>query len=249
VLEGNRFLRQQRRRDPARAHSGIDRPVTAPRIARFQNGPYGVFHRRARGGESTRTAPAGHRETVPWRAVFGNDRPVEVEIGCGDGHFLRATAARTPERNFIGLERATVLAHSACTALDEAALPNARVLCCDARCVVRWLIPDRSVAAYHLYFPDPWWKRRHHRRRLSTPAFASDLARTLASTGRVFVATDVADLFDAIAQSLTATGLVRTEPSAFDVETSFAARCAAVGRPIHRDVFVHTVPPFAPGSA
>jgi tRNA (guanine-N7-)-methyltransferase len=165
-----------------------------------------------------------------------------VEIGCGGGQFLRAVAARTPHRNFLGLERATGLASTACAALEQAALPNARVLCCDARCVVRWLVPDRSVAAYHLYFPDPWWKRRHHKRRLSTSAFAADLARTLAFGGQVFVATDVADLFRAIARSLTGAGLLHAETSAFDIETSFAARCAAAGRPIHRGVFAHASP-------
>jgi tRNA (guanine-N7-)-methyltransferase len=222
--------------------------VAAPRISRFQNDTSGVLHRGTRDGESPRSALANHQETVPWRAVFGNDRPVEVEIGCGGGQFLRAMAARTPHRNFFGLERATTLAASACVALEQAALPNARVLCCDARCVVRWLVPDRSVAAYHLYFPDPWWKRRHHKRRLSTAAFAADLARTLAFTGQVFVATDVADLFGAIARSLTGAGLLYAAPGVFDVETSFAVRCVAAGRPIHRGLFAHASAPPRPSA-
>jgi tRNA (guanine-N7-)-methyltransferase len=178
---------------------------------------------------------------VPWGALFGNDRPVEVELGCGRGAFLAAAAIATPERNFFGIERAAGLARAAWAALAATAVTNARVLAADGRCVVLHLVPPRSVSAYHLYFPDPWWKRRHHRRRLVDPAMAEALARTLVPGGRVHLATDVAGLYDAIAAELASAGLraaVADSPAAIPLPTRFAQRCASAGRPVLRAVFL-----------
>jgi tRNA (guanine-N7-)-methyltransferase len=181
-------------------------------------------------------------DPVPWRAVFGNDRPVEVEIGCGRGRFLCAAAAREPEHNFFGLEQGAGLTHLASAAIHTAALANARVIRCDARCVVHHLIADGSVAVYHLYFPDPWWKRRHRKRRLCTPAFAHDLARTLIPDGQVLVATDVPGLFAAIARAFAEADLIPATTAEFDPDTRFAVRCRTIERPIHRAVFMHAQP-------
>lgn len=137
-----------------------------------------------------------------WRGVFGNDHPVEVEIGPGTGSFLLPAAQRDPHINFLGIEwsrsRAVRLEH----AVSNMALRNVRIINADATCALRTLIPTESVAAYHVYFPDPWWKRRHHRRRLFTPPFAAVLARTLAPAGRLYVATDVEMVFARILESL-----------------------------------------------
>ena len=146
-----------------------------------------------------------------WREVFGNDRPVEVEIGSGTGTFLLSAARANPSSNFFGLERSRTRARQVAELIAAHGLPNARVLAADATCIVTRLIAPASVSAYHIYFPDPWWKRRHHRRRLFTPELAAALSRTLQPGGRVFVATDV----DTVYQLATATlsiGLSR-EPS------------------------------------
>jgi tRNA (guanine-N7-)-methyltransferase len=172
-----------------------------------------------------------------WRAVFGNDAPVEIEIGCGKGTFLVAAAGRDRNRNFLGLERAPRLAVAAARTLADAGLTNARVLCCDAGCVVTHLLPARAVAAYHLYFPDPWWKRRHHKRRVYTSRFAAAVSRTLSSGGRVYVATDVGPMLDLIRERFAGAGLVPLPESLPPPRTVFARRCGEEGRPVHQAVF------------
>ncbi len=186
--------------------------------------------------------PAGpegaYRGEELWRCVFGNDAPVEIEIGCGKGSFLLEAAHRTPGRNFLGLERAPRLVRRAERALTDGGIANARVLCCDAGWVIAFLLPARCVAAYHLYFPDPWWKRRHHKRRVYTGRLAAALVRTLAPGGRVSVATDVAPLLDLIRERFLRAGLVALPESPAPPRTTFARRCAEAGRPLHRAAFV-----------
>ena len=131
-----------------------------------------------------------------WRVVFGDDRPVEVEIGPGRGDVLLAFAARQPDRGFFGIERSTGVADAIVARAAALGLHNVRAVGGDARCIVERLVPAASVAAYHIYFPDPWWKRRHFRRRLFTPAFVAALARTLIPGGRLFTATDVDEVFE-----------------------------------------------------
>lgn len=127
-----------------------------------------------------------------WRCVFGNEAPVEVEIGCGDGVFLETWAGRHRSRNFLGLERSPSKARRLAERFAKRSMPNVRTLQGDARCLVSTLVPDASVAAYHVYFPDPWPKRGHAPRRIFTPPFVSALARTLVPGGRLWFATDVA---------------------------------------------------------
>jgi tRNA (guanine-N7-)-methyltransferase len=86
-------------------------------------------------------------------------------------------------------------------------LENVRVIAADVRCVVARLVPDASVAAYHVYFPDPWPKTRHRKRRLATDGFAADIARTLVPGGEVHVASDLRALVDRLAAVLTGAGL------------------------------------------
>jgi len=140
--------------------------------------------------------------TALWDFVFGNRNPVEVEIGPGTGTFLLAAAARDPQVNFLGIEHSHSRAARLAATLETHALPNARVIAADAACVLAGLVPGGSVAAYHIYFPDPWWKRRHFRRRLLTPALAATLAHTLADGGHIYVATDVPDVFALALQTL-----------------------------------------------
>lgn len=179
-----------------------------------------------------------HAEPTLWRDVFGNERPVEVEIGCAKGTFLLAAAQATPERNFMGLERSVSLAAAAQAALNRAQLDNARVLCCDARCVVMHLIPPNSVAGYHLYFPDPWWKRRHHKRRVYSAGFAAAVARTLRPRGQIAVATDVPGVLAVLERRFTDAGLRPAPARPASLSTTFASRCIEGARPVHHATFV-----------
>jgi tRNA (guanine-N7-)-methyltransferase len=166
-----------------------------------------------------------------------------VEIGCGRGGFLVAAARAAPSRNFMGLERSQGLVTAARAAVTAARVGNARVLCCDARCVITFLVADASVAAYHLYFPDPWWKRRHHKRRLLTPSFCAALARTLAPGGLLHLASDVPHLVAAFGLGLRAAGLEAASANAVP-PTRFSARCLSAHRTVYSVAFErrrHTV--------
>jgi tRNA (guanine-N7-)-methyltransferase len=118
---------------------------------------------------------------VPWDAVFGNDRPVEVEIGPGRGDLLLAAAVAAPTTNFFAVERGARAAEAIMRAARARGLANVCVVAGDARCVVARFVPAQSVAAYRVFFPDPWPKTRHRHRRLMTDGFAGALASDLAS--------------------------------------------------------------------
>ena len=142
-----------------------------------------------------------------WPEIFGDDRPVEVEIGPGRGETLLAFAAARPETNFFAIERIPGAAEAIMARAGARRLANVRVVAADARCVVGRLVGERSVAAYHLYFPDPWPKTRHRGRRLANPGFARDLARTLTPGGTVHVASDLAALVADLVALLARAGL------------------------------------------
>jgi tRNA (guanine-N7-)-methyltransferase len=167
---------------------------------------------------------------VPWTAVFGDPRPVEVEIGPGRGERVLAAAAARPSVNFFGIE----VRGGAAQAINERAarlgLRNVRVVAGDVRWIFR-LVADGSVAAYHIHFPDPWPKTRHRERRLATPAFAREIARTLAPGAAVHVASDLPPVVEAFVRQLSAEGLVRV-PDATPPrgpKSSFEQRYARTG--------------------
>ncbi|MEX0613133.1 MAG: methyltransferase domain-containing protein, partial [Pirellulales bacterium] len=104
----------------------------------------------------------------PWDAavLFGRVAPLEVEVGSGKGLFLQTAAAAMPERNFLGIEIAPKYARFAAARLARQALTNAVVIHGDAQRLFAELLPEDSLSAVHVYFPDPWWKKRHHKRRV-----------------------------------------------------------------------------------
>jgi len=169
---------------------------------------------------------------VSWSDVFGNDAPVEVEIGPGRGEMLLAYAAASPAVNFFAIERSAGRAAAIDAKATALGLRNVRVLAGDARCIVAHAIADGSVRAYHVYFPDPWPKRRHHHRRLAHGALAEHLARTLAPDGVLHVASDLPELVDELARRLVRAGLVRDPGATAAVDrptTSFERRYAIAG--------------------
>lgn len=158
-----------------------------------------------------------------WTAIFERAAPVEVEIGPGTGTFLCREAAQRPAVNFFAIEASRSRAVRVSALVEQQGLRNVRIVHAPAQCVVR-LIPDASVSAYHIYFPDPWWKRRHHKRRLFTPDFARDLARTLVAGGLVYLATDVLSVWRLAKECLESSGVTlsalptrpRPSPTAFE---------------------------------
>ena len=130
---------------------------------------------------------------LDWPAVFGRRAPVILEIGFGNGEALVAAAAAHPENNYLGIEVHRPGAGSLLRRVEEEGLTNVRVMLGDASDVLARRVPDASLAAVRLFFPDPWPKKRHHKRRLVQPDFAALVTRKLELGGYFHLATDWPD--------------------------------------------------------
>jgi tRNA (guanine-N7-)-methyltransferase len=136
--------------------------------------------------------------SIDWKALFGNEHPVALDVGCGRGLFLLSAAEANPGINYLGIELDYKEGRRAARRLHKRSLPNARVLGGDARIALSQLVPRESVSAVHVYFPDPWWKRKHKRRRLFTDEFVDLAAAVLKSGAALHSWTDVEDYFQVI---------------------------------------------------
>ena len=123
-------------------------------------------------------------------AVFGRRAPRILEIGFGNGESLAEIAAHHPENDYIGIEVHRPGVGHLLMKMEELGLNNIRVLCADAVEVLEKRIPDASLDALYLFFPDPWHKKRHHKRRQVRPEWAQLVRRKLKIGGRLHMATD-----------------------------------------------------------
>ena len=128
--------------------------------------------------------------------IFGRAGPLHVDLGCGDGSFLFSLAQRHPEKNFLGVERLALRVAKACRKANK--IGNMRVLRLETMYAVEFLLPPQSVETFYLLFPDPWPKRRHHRRRIVTKVFLDSIHRALEPNGILRIATDHFDYFQQI---------------------------------------------------
>ena len=167
--------------------------------------------------------------------IFSRVAPVEIDLGCGDGTFLTAMAQENPAHNFLGIERLLGRVRSVCRKVARLDLKNARVLRMESSYAVTNLLPAGSVTAFHLLFPDPWPKRRHHRRRAFTHEFLFSIHRALIAEGLFRVATDHADYFRQIEKVIAATDIfaISREQNDFP-SSSFEQKYVARGLSIHR---------------
>lgn len=191
---------------------------------------------------------------IDWKALFGNTHPVEVEIGFGKGRFLLEASKRYPKVNYIGIERAQkyveltrerfekYIRHFS---VDRASgtFSNVRLAWTDANYFLTRYVPVASVQAYHIYFPDPWPKKRQRKRRIfRNQDFLEALTRTLnADGGRLYVVTDYAEYFSEIQERLAdLEGLhpidANLKPDR-DIATNFEAKYILEGRLIYRAVY------------
>jgi len=188
--------------------------------------------------ESVMVATDGAAFALDLAALFGRSAPLEIEVGAGRGDFLIERAAACPERDFLAVELAASVARLMAARAGRRALRNLRVLVADARTIVNLMLPAASVAAYHIYFPDPWPKARHGKHRMLSPATVAGLARTLAPGGRIHVASDVEEWAAAIFAMLGAGGLVAAGGEAAGARfTGFARKYIEAGKPIHAASF------------
>lgn len=130
---------------------------------------------------------------LDFNAVFGRCAPVILEIGFGNGESLAGMASEHPERNYIGIEVHRPGVGYLLNRIQELGLENLRVACRDANEVLQQQIPDACLAGVQLYFPDPWPKKRHHKRRIVQPAWVDLVRRKLAPGGFLHMATDWED--------------------------------------------------------
>jgi len=135
---------------------------------------------------------------LDWNTVFGNSNPVELDIGCGRGKFLFDSAIARPETNWMGIELDFTEGRRGAKRLAKREQPNGRIIGGDANQFLMKHVRPHSVAAAHVYFPDPWWKRKHAKRRLFTDQFADQLAEVVHYGGYVHSWTDVGDYFEVI---------------------------------------------------
>ena len=129
-------------------------------------------------------------------ALFPNRQPIEVELGCGDASFLAQYAALHPERNFIGVERLLGRLRKLDRKGRRAGLTNLRGVRIESSYFLKYLLPPQSVAALHLYFPDPWPKRKHWKKRLVNEHFPEIARCALAPAGTLYLRTDDQNYFE-----------------------------------------------------
>jgi tRNA (guanine-N7-)-methyltransferase len=178
-------------------------------------------------------------------ALFGRQAPLEVEVGSGKGLFLSAAAACDPAADFLGIEIMAKYARFAAARVAQRELANARVIHGDAQHFFKALLPASSLRAVHVYFPDPWWKARHKKRRVMNESFVRDVERTLVPGGRLHFWTDVEEYFNtslellAAATSLTGPHHVVEKPADHDLDyrTHFERRMRLHAAPIYRAEF------------
>ena len=130
--------------------------------------------------------------------IFGRPRPVHIEIGTGKATFLLNEAMAQPNVNFLGIERARKYYRCAVDRIGRWDLKNVRIIRTDAAAFLADFVPDCSIDCFHVYFPDPWPKRRHHKRRFFCPDNLKQLLRCLKAGGNLKIATDHADYFEQI---------------------------------------------------
>jgi tRNA (guanine-N7-)-methyltransferase len=186
--------------------------------------------------------PSRCEEPVSWESIFGNRHPVELEVGSGKGLFLANAASSNPSHNFLGIEMAKKYARRAAERVAKLKLPNAKVVPGDARLFLARFIPPASLRTVHVYFPDPWWKARHKKRRVFAEPLMADLERTLEAGGFLHVATDVEEYYGVI-RALVAdhpqflefpAPELRPPEHANDYLTNFERKYRIEGRPIYQ---------------
>lgn len=178
--------------------------------------------------------------------LFSRSAPLEIEIGSGKGLFLTQAAADRPETNFVGIEIARKYAVAIAARLARKGLDNAVAINGDALRYFRERLPEASVAAVHVYFPDPWWKKRHRKRRVMNETFVRDIERVLVPGGRLHFWTDVEEYFhstiDLIHSVSRLAGPIEVVERAaehdLDYRTHFERRMRMHGEPVYRAEFV-----------
>lgn len=184
-----------------------------------------------------------------FRSAMATSLPIQLEIGSGKGLFLTNAASRTSDHFFIGLELATKYAREAQAKIERLKIDNAAFIASDATRVIATEVPDESVVAVHVYFPDPWWKAKHKKRRVLSDETIVHIQRVLKPKGQLHFWTDVLDYYEiAVPRIVELTKLCGPfyvpEPTAthsMDYRTHFERRTRLNGLPVYRARFVRNI--------
>jgi tRNA (guanine-N7-)-methyltransferase len=191
-------------------------------------------------------SPISDKEYVPphyfrrleLNEIRQGERPLEIDLGCGDGSFLIDLAKQHPERDFIGVERLLGRCKKVAKKITKAVLNNAKILRLDSKYVVEWLLPEASISRIHLLCPDPWPKFKHHRRRLVQVPFLNAVKSALEPNGEFLFMTDHEEYFQYACEQIQAFGqfeiLPWTDDSFFYPKTDFQIQWEAEGKSMNR---------------
>lgn len=197
--------------------------------------PLNVLPRLALAGEFV---PKDYFRKMEWDEVCRAGRPLEVDLGCGDGSFLVEMARQYPERDFVGTERLLGRVRKVCRKITRLRLENARVLRLESRYTVEWLLPAESVSRLHLLCPDPWPKLKHQRRRIFQPEFLESVRQALVPGGEFLFMTDHEEYFVWARQRALAYGMLELleweEDSFFYPKTDFQVQWEGEGKCMFR---------------
>src|ERR1700677_1413611 len=180
---------------------------------------------------------------LDWRELFGNDHPIELDLGAGDGGFALAYAQQHPEINLLAVERLLGRVRKIEKRTTRANLTNLRALRLEFGYTVKYLLPPGSISIIHIMFPDPWPKRRHWPRRLMQPPFVRDLAAALKSDGELRFTTDHAHYFETAQEAVAEANVLKRAPEwdwSQDPKTDFQLTFDAEGRATNRARWVKT---------
>jgi tRNA (guanine-N7-)-methyltransferase len=195
--------------------------------------------------------PESGAEPLARAELFGREAPLVLEIGCGMGEAVIAMAAAAPEHDFLAVDVHTPGLGNVLAMAERAGLGNVRVAAGDALDLLRVLIPARSLESVHVYFPDPWPKARHHKRRIIRPDAVALLARGLRPGGRLYCATDWAEYAVQMLEVLSAEPLLRNAAEGYAPRaghrpvTKFEARAIQDGREVFDLCFLRDAAPLA----
>ena len=178
-------------------------------------------------------------ETKDWAKIFPRPAPVIVEIGGGGGRTIINMALSRPEFNYVGIEQAGDYYRVMHERVLKRMMPNLRTARLDAAYLIHRCFPDSSIREYHVYFPDPWPKKRHRKRRLFSEEFCADIARTLEPTGVLYVATDfeeyyIEDMLPRLRAALDVQEHPQVWEDAPEGRTNYEVKYLKEGRPIFR---------------
>lgn len=187
-----------------------------------------------------------------WQAVYGSlQRPLHLDIGSGKGHFLRQMAIACPDWNFLGLEIRQPLVEQALTWRDQQSFDNLHFVFANANCSLAPLLASwgKPLQRVSIQFPDPWFKKRHQKRRVVQPQLVAELAQHMPAGGWVWLQSDVEDVATGMVEQFAASAWFERESDGWRADNPLPAQTdrervtLAQGKPVYRTLFFRNAKP------